>query len=263
VGDARGGAARDRAPTSAALWSAWPPIHHAPALAVPLLPLAVCLAIVRDQLYDIDLVLSRTAARTGPAGSASARKPRAAADSQPTRARPRGRLRASRSALAAVRRRTSAWMSSAESGGYCCRGSGCAPTGELWSRSAPELTGEPFLVRKRTCAARTAQTRYMPLMARVPSATAWVTPAILAARGCTARTVLAGAAPHLPPSRHGARRPAAEPRSAGRPASWTPGVASGPGPLSEAASECRDSDASRRGERVPLSAEARSGHGPS
>jgi hypothetical protein len=77
-------------PTSAALWSAWPPIHHAPALAVPLLPLAVCLAIVRDQLYDIDLVLSRTAARTGPAGSASARKPRAAADSQPTRARPRG-----------------------------------------------------------------------------------------------------------------------------------------------------------------------------
>jgi len=49
-------------PTSVALWTAWPPIHYAPALAVPLLPLAVCVAIVRQHLYDIDLVISRTVA---------------------------------------------------------------------------------------------------------------------------------------------------------------------------------------------------------
>lgn len=49
-------------PTSAALWTAWPPIRYAPALALPLLPLAVCVAIVRQHLYDIDLVISRTVA---------------------------------------------------------------------------------------------------------------------------------------------------------------------------------------------------------
>jgi signal transduction histidine kinase len=49
-------------PTSVALWTAWTPIHYAPALAVPLLPLAVCVAIVRQHLYDIDLVISRTVA---------------------------------------------------------------------------------------------------------------------------------------------------------------------------------------------------------
>jgi hypothetical protein len=49
-------------PISAALWTAWPPIQYAPAVALPLLPLAVCVAIVRQHLYDIDLVISRTVA---------------------------------------------------------------------------------------------------------------------------------------------------------------------------------------------------------
>jgi signal transduction histidine kinase len=49
-------------PTSAALWTAWPPIQYAPAVALPLLPLAVCVAIIRQHLYDIDLVISRTVA---------------------------------------------------------------------------------------------------------------------------------------------------------------------------------------------------------
>lgn len=47
-------------PLSAALWTAWPPIQYAAALALPLLPVAVCVAIVRQQLYDVDLVISRT-----------------------------------------------------------------------------------------------------------------------------------------------------------------------------------------------------------
>ncbi len=49
-------------PLSAALWTAWPPIQYAAAIALPLLPLAVCVAIVRQHLYDIDLVISRTVA---------------------------------------------------------------------------------------------------------------------------------------------------------------------------------------------------------
>jgi len=47
-------------PTTVALWWTWSPIHYAPALALPLLPMAVCVAIVRQHLYDIDLVISRT-----------------------------------------------------------------------------------------------------------------------------------------------------------------------------------------------------------
>ena len=49
-------------PTTVALWWTWSPIHYAPALALPLLPIAVCVAIVRQHLYDIDLVISRTVA---------------------------------------------------------------------------------------------------------------------------------------------------------------------------------------------------------
>lgn len=59
-------------PASAALWSVWTPIQYAPALALLLLPIAVCVAIVKHQLYDIDLVISGTvvyAALTGVLGA--------------------------------------------------------------------------------------------------------------------------------------------------------------------------------------------------
>ena len=49
-------------PASAALWIAWPPVQYGPALALPLLPIAVCVAIIREHLYDIDLLISRTVA---------------------------------------------------------------------------------------------------------------------------------------------------------------------------------------------------------
>ena len=49
-------------PASAALWTAWTPVQYGPALALPLLPIAVCVAIIREHLYDIDLLISRTVA---------------------------------------------------------------------------------------------------------------------------------------------------------------------------------------------------------
>ena len=55
-----GGFAAVALPLSAALWTAWPPIQYAAAGALLLLPVAVCLAIVRNHLYDIDLVISRS-----------------------------------------------------------------------------------------------------------------------------------------------------------------------------------------------------------
>jgi signal transduction histidine kinase len=62
-------------PATAALWSVWTPIRYAPALALTLLPIAFCVAIVRHRLYDIDLVISRTVAYgalTGVLGAAYA-----------------------------------------------------------------------------------------------------------------------------------------------------------------------------------------------
>jgi signal transduction histidine kinase len=62
-------------PATAALWSVWTPIRYAPAPALTFLPIAVCVAIVRHHLYDIDLVISRTVAYavlTGVLGAAYA-----------------------------------------------------------------------------------------------------------------------------------------------------------------------------------------------
>jgi signal transduction histidine kinase len=49
-------------PTSAALWTVWTPIHLLAAVALVLLPISACTAILRHRLYDVDLVIVRTVA---------------------------------------------------------------------------------------------------------------------------------------------------------------------------------------------------------
>lgn len=49
-------------PASAALWTFWEPIQLLAAVALMFLPIAACIAILRHQLYDVDLVIARTAA---------------------------------------------------------------------------------------------------------------------------------------------------------------------------------------------------------
>lgn len=47
-------------PVSGALWTVWEPIQLFAALALVLLPIAACIAILRHQLYDVDLLIART-----------------------------------------------------------------------------------------------------------------------------------------------------------------------------------------------------------
>ena len=49
-------------PLSAALWTVWQPIQLLSAMALALLPVSACFAILRHQLYDVDRVITRTVA---------------------------------------------------------------------------------------------------------------------------------------------------------------------------------------------------------